>query len=731
VELSPSAWLRGVTASVLVLAGTALPARSQAAGREWMPTSGPSTAGPVAYDHARERLILVTTDYGGSISTQTWEWDGSTWANHASAVPRRGRPALAYDAARQRLVMFGGWDPSTGSRTAETWEWDGARWELRTPPTSPSPREAHAMVYDAARRRVVMFGGGDPIGDELWEWDGFDWQQRTPTLRPPARWAHALAYDSARQRVVLYGGTTGYMSLSDTWEWDGAAWTQHFPAFDPGARFAHAMTYDVRRQRTVLMGGSASQFTPTEVFEWDGTNWTARPALPEPPTQGAVGHVLAYDETRQRVVLVGGSTRAVADVWEWDGTIWSQRSSGAPSTYASMGRLVEHSRRGRLLLYGGWDGATWEWDGFRWSSLSPNSSPPERIGHALAYDAARDRTVLFGGGWGNPYGWNLLADTWEWDGATWTQRNPSVSPAERADHAMAYDAQRQRVLLFGGYGNGSQLGDTWQWDGSSWTQSTFVLSPSPRSGVAMAYDASRDRVVLFGGWSFADTWEWDGTSWIARTPATIPPARGGHAMTYDARSRRIVMHGGWPDPLGYYPPLSDTWEWDGIDWRPQLTRDAPPAGRALAYHAVTDRVVRLDFGGGTWIYGSIVPANATSFGAGCSRLAAPPTLISGSPRIGDPSFRLELSFADPSTMCVFGLSTSTQSLSLGGGCTLYLLDPIVALPASTNVHGFASVRVAVPMDLSLRGAFVFAQAFVLESAIGIGVSAARRLVIGD
>src|SRR5688572_14660643 len=80
-----------------------------------------------------------------------------------------------------------------------------------------------------------------------------------------------------------------------------------------------------------------------------------------------------------------------------------------------------------------------------------------RSGAVMAYDAARERVVLFGG-----QGSIGLGDTWEWDGVSWAQQNPAASPTVRQDHAMAYDAARQRVVLFGGFSNGSGVrGDTW------------------------------------------------------------------------------------------------------------------------------------------------------------------------------------------------------------------------------------------------------------------------------
>ena len=49
----------------------------------------------------------------------------------------------------------------------------------------------------------------------------FDWQQ-VRGFEPLTQ--HAMVYDSARSRVVLFGGT-GLFVKGSTWEWDGATWT--------------------------------------------------------------------------------------------------------------------------------------------------------------------------------------------------------------------------------------------------------------------------------------------------------------------------------------------------------------------------------------------------------------------------------------------------------------------------------------------------------------------------
>jgi hypothetical protein len=64
------------------------------------------------------------------------------------------------------------------------------------------------MAYDAARGRVVLFGGrlGETFLSDTWEWDGNDWTPRFPVASPPAREGHALVYDELRDRVVMFGG---------------------------------------------------------------------------------------------------------------------------------------------------------------------------------------------------------------------------------------------------------------------------------------------------------------------------------------------------------------------------------------------------------------------------------------------------------------------------------------------------------------------------------------------
>src|SRR5215204_1564953 len=80
----------------------------------------------------------------------------------------------------------------------------------------PSPRFSHGMAYEDARQRVVLFGGEDVgrvLGD-TWEWDGSAWTQ-IADMGPSGRSRFGMTYDVSRQRVVLFGGFGGEVSGSD------------------------------------------------------------------------------------------------------------------------------------------------------------------------------------------------------------------------------------------------------------------------------------------------------------------------------------------------------------------------------------------------------------------------------------------------------------------------------------------------------------------------------------
>jgi len=521
----------------------------------------------MTYDTARGRTLLADR------LNAVWEWNGNTWLSISAVTPApftesRKSIAMAYDAIRNRTVALAG--SASSPRRGRTWEWNGLAWQEKLPSTSPLPRFNHAMVYDEARGRVVLFGGvdsgtGNLLGD-TWEWDGTAWIAKAPAMSPSARAGHAMAYDSARGRVVLFGGKESGLSGSgrrnDTWEWDGSTWTLVATDVSPSARVGHAMAYDRATASVVLFGGFDGSIQG-DTWVWDGHVW--KEISQRIPT-ARQGSAMVFDAARGRAVLFGGSANSGFrnDTWEWDGAAWSERSPATRPPVRFGHAMAYDSGRGRTVLFGGYSGLflddTWEWDGNAWIEMTPSLRPPKRDFHAMAYDSARGRVVLFGGC--DTATWDSLPcrnDTWEWDGNTWTQRSPLTNPPAAFGYAMTFDSARQRIVLVGGYDASGTRATTWEWDGNDWTERVSAISPPAREFQAMTYDGARARTVLFGGYDLlgfrADTWEWDGNAWSAMLSPARPPAIESHSMTYDAAHGQVVLFGGH-DGFSYH---SETW----------------------------------------------------------------------------------------------------------------------------------------------------------------------------
>jgi hypothetical protein len=164
---------------------------------------------------------LVLLSGAGSAAAQTGECQ---WIQRRGPGPRNTSGLSAvWDAQRQRVVIPHGW---------QSWEWNGDGWVVPRLSTFPPRTTGHGLAFDTSTNRVLMFGGrpsGSPVLAELWDYDGQVWRQLSAPPAPPAPWAGpearqdtAMTYDAARQRLVLFGGTSAAnVQLGDTWEWDG------------------------------------------------------------------------------------------------------------------------------------------------------------------------------------------------------------------------------------------------------------------------------------------------------------------------------------------------------------------------------------------------------------------------------------------------------------------------------------------------------------------------------
>jgi hypothetical protein len=261
-------------------------------GSTWTEQHPPTSPRPrccfqTAYDAARRQVVLFGgyTYPGQGYLGDTWTWDGSTWTEQhpAHRPPTASNYGMAYDEAAQRVVVF------MGGVDRTMWGWDGVDWARLRPRPSPKWRELPGFTYDGARQELVMFGGA--VCDELcyayddtWTWDRVAWHREDPRAIPRDRLRMGMTYDAARRRVVLFGGEAVGGFANDTWTWDGRTWKRVFPSSSPSPREALAMAWDGEREQVVLFGGrdfldlSYRDFNDTWVG--DGVTWTCVSACP-------------------------------------------------------------------------------------------------------------------------------------------------------------------------------------------------------------------------------------------------------------------------------------------------------------------------------------------------------------------------------------------------------------------------------------------------------------------
>lgn len=537
----------------------------------WVPDTFPARSSfSMTWDATRGRAVV----FGGQGFQDTWLWNGAWEQRLAVSSPsRRARHGTTWDPVRKRVLLFGGADFTT--LFDDTWEWDGTTWLRRTPMTSPPAATAQkALAWDHARRRAVLFLGAQGT----WEWDGSNWSRRATSGGPPGD-QPTIAWDGIAQRVVLFGGITSSSQRSNSfWEWNGSAWLERpAPSLAPSPRFSAALSWDSTRRRLVLVGGVDEQ-PLNDTWEWDGVVWAKRTPM-RSPRVGA-GAELTYDEARQRTVL---KTSDDDGVWEWDGNEWTIFAKSRPPLRREPGIATDSVRR-RVIFFGGRNvtsfgsAETWSWDGVSWTQLQPVTSPTRRSTHAMSYDPMRERVVLFGG-IADETAPSPLDETWEFDGATWLRRTPSTSPPTMSSAVMAWDAVRQRTVLFGG-----QTRETWSWDGTTWLLQQPTVEPTA-SVSAIAWDGVQQRLLLQN----TSTWSWDGTDWAEHQPS--PPLRFTFAMASDVTRNRViyVVRGQlFTEPL-------ETWEWNGVQWS-QLQPVTPlPGGLTvvMTWDPVRQRVMAM------------------------------------------------------------------------------------------------------------------------------------------
>jgi len=448
-------------------------------------------------------------------------------------VPTAGHlRSVVRDEQGNRLISFGGTNGSSYSNEVFVLPLSGPpEWQLlQTVGTPPAPRSGQAAVYDPVRHRLLVFGGTTISGQVGDAWalslSGTPtWSQLFPTSGPSPRYGHAAIYDPVRDRVVVFGGNTGSAKLNDVWVLPlttfPLGWSQLAPAGDtPTTRWGSTGIYDPVDDRMIVFGGVqlATGFNDVWALSLGGAPvWT-----PLAPTGTLPGgrwtHAAAYDPLRGRLLVFGGynGTTYLNDVW-------ALTLGASPA----------------------------------WAPVAAGGTPPAaRWGTTWINDPVLDRMVLFGGGAvaGETNDlWSLPLGAPQWQEVFGTSGNAPW----RYDHGAVFDPVSRRMFVIDGF-NGSFLNDVWaaSVDDPTFWAPVLPLGPAPpaRTNFSATLDGARRRIIVIGGVGsgtgvrFNDVWALSldpPIQWTQLSPGGTPPSPiDTHVAILDPIRNRIIVQGG-------------------------------------------------------------------------------------------------------------------------------------------------------------------------------------------
>ncbi|MCC6622508.1 MAG: hypothetical protein IT385_14685 [Deltaproteobacteria bacterium] len=585
-----------------------------------------ATAEPVDALDSRDTLdpVDLALDDGDSVDAGDDVPDviGCRAVWRAFAPEARSGHTAIYDAANQRMLAFGGTARSDvwalGLAVGERSSWT----ELAVTGETPEPRSGHTAIYDAARERMIVFGG---VGrSDLWELalpvDGEPaWRRLSASGTPPSRPFASAIYDPPRERMIVFGGN-GERS-GEVWALSlgagGLVWSPLAPGGTaPEPRSHHSAIYDPARQHMVVFGGiGQTHFDDVHSLSLEGAElaWERLDTGAGPSAR--VGHSAVYDPLARRMIVFGGAEGShIGDPWALslpdEGDPRWESLAIAPAPVERLGHTAIVDPAGaRMVVFGGYDGKASLGDAWAlsldaastptWADLTP--TPGARAGHSAIHDRANDRVIVFGGASYASSTTTYRHDVWELplDAAAdaWRELQPTgEGPLARKGHAAIYDAGNDEMLVFGGDTPSGIVNDLWAMSLSgapAWRSvSTIGTPPSLRSNHRAIYDQANERMIVYGGLDDPSAWalslDGEDPEWtqLAALGATW---RWGHGAIYDEVGRRMIVHAGH-----FGDPLDDLWALSldvGLTpvWSPIATTGAAPGPRGF-HAAVHDGV---------------------------------------------------------------------------------------------------------------------------------------------
>lgn len=604
----------------------------------------------------------------------------------------------------------------------------GVGFELRG--SVPYPRMGATVVIDTEHDRMIAYGGA---GNDAWQLplSGTDANRWRPLpvrgQHPPAHSVDGLlgptdsaVYDAARKSMIVCvtstSSATSTVQTTEIWELaldDVPRWSKLATLEPPdGAELQGArVVLDPTRHRLLLLGGTTERTGLWSLSLDDSPTFTR--VGPDPDWVSPVfygTHTLLLDEPRNRLVLFGAFPRDPT-MWAFDlnAETWQKIGSGAQAAYSyGLAALVD-AARDRIVAIGGDEQygvfSTYGLGDGEWKDHASAQSDLWSLPSAVL-DAERDRVIVFGGavlGQELNETWALALDTLDW-----TQLNDVSTQRDVGayDRTPSYDPVRDIVVSFGG----TDSPRTYAYDAAGpsdeWTALSVGFTPAI-SRPAAIYDPLGEATLSVGSSSDGTSFELarlpsaDGGIWQTLDAGPGPSARAGFAMAYDSTGKRAIVFGGVDTVFPGLAPLSDAWALSlgaSPAWSQLTPSGTPPIGGSYQgiYDAEGERMIVF--------HGGITSALSLAGEPRWERLETRGT----TPVPGEYSATAVLHDADGRRMILLVLDTTGTrafALALDGSLTWHAFCPDTVTPAHSLIRPDThAVLVPDGVFLSVSGA---------------------------
>ena len=439
----------------------------------------------------------------------------------------------------------------------------------------------HAAFYDPVQDRLICIGGGRDGSWELPLTGTMTWREvaNSPYQPWPVGW-WATEYDASTASIYFEalgpGGTIVICRMDPNTGSFEPLWADNPPSaitfmsmvFDPGSSaLLRVRGTEPRKLPAARRRVGARPPADAEVVSLD--------SLRREP-QGSDRRRAGYRCGEESAPASGRARQREpgrVGTLSLDDTTWTQLSDIAlPGDANPNGMVLDPAGDRVLALHSSGDLWMFSLRTNQWTIAQiPGPRPRGRLFVPLVLDTARHRLLVTSGLSSDES--DRPNDAWalSLDGPMrWTNLVSDVTrPSVRTAASGAFDAARNRLLVFGGANtDGRLLSDTWQLDlnATRWSRiEAQGTGPLGRYWQASAYDPVRDQLVVFAGYGapdtselFSDLWtlSFAGNACLDGARATGPETTGAGSGQLGSTSRRTTDSSSCSAPLEGAPSMT-------------------------------------------------------------------------------------------------------------------------------------------------------------------------------